>query len=95
MPDDPGVRAAMARVADALYGDQGRLRDAVDDLAARGGGDRDVQAFVAIADRVLTTDFTGAGECQEEDPFAPAYIVMVGRRAYWRCQHDPSHDLPA
>ncbi len=45
--------------------------------------------------RVLENNTGLAGECQEEDPFAPAYLVIRGGVALWRCQHNPSHEVPA
>ena len=52
--------------------------------------------LASAAQRVAEGDAVGAGECQEQDPFAPAYIVIENGHALWRCQHKPkSHDVPA
>lgn len=78
--------------------DREKLRDARDVLTAISDqADGEAADLAAVATRLLERDTAavGFGECQEADPFAPAYIVIVDGRAFWRCQHDPSHDVPA
>lgn len=70
-------------------------RDVLTEISER--ADDEAARLAEVATRLLESNASsvGAGECQEADPFAPAYIVIVNGRAFWRCQHHPSHDIPA
>lgn len=53
--------------------------------------------LAAAATRLLEQEsaVVGAGQCEEADPFAAAYITIMNGKAYWRCQHDETHLVPA
>jgi hypothetical protein len=78
--------------------DREKLRDTREVLTAISQrADDEAAELAAAAKRLLESDAAsmGAGECQEADPFAPAYIVIVEGKAVWRCQHNPPHNVPA
>ena len=95
----PEFEAAAERFAEAVEdNDRDELRTVRDELAHIAQQPELAAAeLAAAATRLLEEESSavGAGQCEEADPFAAAYITIMDGKAYWKCQHDPSHLVPA
>jgi hypothetical protein len=91
------VESAKREVVEAIVeADLPRLREARERIRHIPDEVVDEQSIqlARAATHILENDTGFAAECQEADPFRPAFVVLVHGRAMWRCQHEPPHEWP-